>query len=214
MAQPLPAAIAPLEAFVLKSFGRRTAPDGSLARDNFLRWFAASQATTHDGCPRVLYHGTAAVFDAFDPLMTGSAHLDHEEGPAFFFTHDRKAARWYAKGEGNGSTGSARGFVLPVFLRLLNPLVVRYGGAEADYLGEDLQKARALGHDGVIAYDIDDGGVQDQYIAFEPWQIKLAKGNCGAFDLADPTMMDRAALLRANAGNALAQTPARRKARP
>lgn len=191
-------AIASLEAFLQESFGQRTAPDGSLARDNFLRWFGASRATHHDGRPRVLYHGTAAVFDAFDPAKTGSAHLDHEEGPAFFFTHDRKAARWYAKVEGDGSAGGARGLVLPVFLRLVNPLVVRYDGAEADYLGEDLQKARALGHDGVIAYDIDDGGVQDQYIAFEPWQIKLAKGNCGAFDLADPTIMDRAAVLKAS----------------
>jgi hypothetical protein len=137
-----------------------------------------------NGKPKRLYHGRTGDYSVFRGDLTGSRHRDLEVGDAFHFTDDTKTADWYAKSAGRQTKGGAN--VMPVHLRMVNPLVVNYDGAGAEYLDEDVEQAKQLGHDGVIAKNIDDGRVSDHFIVFHPLQIKSAIGNIGTFDPEDP----------------------------
>ena len=137
-----------------------------------------------NGKPKRLYHGRTGDFSVFRGDLTGSRHRDNEVGDAFYFTDDIKTANWYAKSAGRQTKGGAN--VMPVYLRMVNPLVVDYDGEGAEYLDEDIEKAKQLGHDGVIARNINDGRVSDHFIVFHPSQIKSAVGNIGGFNPEDP----------------------------
>lgn len=54
---------------------------------------------------------------------------------------------------------------------MADPLVEFYEGAPADFLPHDILKSRELGCDGLIALDVDDGGVHDHYAVFSNAQI-------------------------------------------
>lgn len=51
---------------ILKLFGDRLAPNGSLVADNFASWFGGSRILDAFGAPLVVYHGTKADFSAFE----------------------------------------------------------------------------------------------------------------------------------------------------
>jgi len=124
------------------------------------------------GKPQLLYHGTAARFAAFDSALVGSQHNNLEVGPAFYFTDDLANAQWYAQSAAQRVCGpSAKGEVLRVHLRLRCPLVMDFEEQGIETLAEDIQRAKAGGHDGLIALDFDDGGLANHYIVFAPEQI-------------------------------------------
>ena len=89
--------------------------------------------------------------------------------------------------------------VYPVYLRLLNPMVVEGRGAlwshipfeRGVYKTDQLSAiAKQRGYDGVIFRDIYDSMivqdvVSDVYVAFDPRQVKSATENVGAFDPED-----------------------------
>ena len=95
---------------------------------------------------------------------------------------------------GPGTSG-----VYPVYLRLLNPMVVEGHGAlwshipfeRGVYKTDQLSAiAKQRGYDGVIFRDIYDSMiaqdvVSDVYVAFDPRQVKSATENVGAFDPED-----------------------------
>jgi hypothetical protein len=178
--------------------GPRAAAPPQTETPEFKNWFGGSRVVDADGRPLVVYHGTAASFDAFDTTKgktEGSAF-----GPGSYFT-PVAANAWNKKGSGDGQR------VLPVYLKMEKPLdssvpmseetarmVSQYIGREVkegDMIpllsmerkgGTTTEAAKAAGFDGVIHWIERGGKAEKNYIAIHPNQIKSATGNRGTFD--------------------------------
>lgn len=159
---------------------------------NFWRWFGDSKVVNEQGRPLVVYHGTNADFNEFDPEAQGSSGQGSGEPGFFFEASPDNAARYTRQGDGAN--------VMPVYLALKNPLIVERTNTKYDYDGSYSRVAFAnfiddaleLGHDGVIFRDVLDRGKRStQYVAFQPEQIKSATGNRGAFAPADPSILSQ-----------------------
>lgn len=144
----------------------------------FRRWFGDSKVVDAQGKPLVVYHGTGQAMHggAFSPDLAKS------EGAGFYFSHSplmknpATNANDYAA---NRSGDSAN--VIPVFLRMTNPLVVGFtepmpAGDKAisawldrmqkfnrsidmtkeRYYRNAIREAMAGGHDGVIVRNVED----------------------------------------------------------
>jgi len=132
-----------------------------------------------DGRPKVVYHGTDKDFTKF------KNQTQRQAGGGFFFTSSAEQASDFS--------GVQRGYnkpnVMPVHLALQNPKTVdfkgqRYSPSKFEVI---VNNARKNGNDGVIIKNVTDrGGVGNQYIAFEPTQIKSATGNRGTFSPDNP----------------------------
>lgn len=121
---------------------------------------------------RTLLHGTHAAIDRFDTQKVGSSHnTPTDEGAMFFFTDDRKTAAWYAKSAFKRHGGEPH--IISVRLHLKNPKVVDFQGTGIETLFEDIDEARTKGHDGLITLNYDDGGIIDQFIAFDAKSIEI-----------------------------------------
>ena len=177
-------------------FGQRVAPDGTLVRENFARWFGASRIVGADGRPLVCYHGTRADFSSFDRgAQKANPWLLGDDAHGFFFTI------WPGRRSDSGPWSGAAGYagtcqvdgetvvasggnVMPVYLAIELP----WETTAAEYrekgrrpnLREELC---VLGYDGIR---IDDGTV----IAFEPEQAKSATANAGTFSVFDTGVCD------------------------
>lgn len=139
----------------------------------FKRWFGDSKAVDSAGKPLVVYHGTFERFDQFDATLSNGA---------FFFSDNADVARNY----GGSVIG---GNLIAAYLSLQNPLIVDAGGKQGD-IATHVNRAKDLGHDGLIVRNMDDvGGLQSQFVAFAPSQIKSATDNSGAFDPNDPRIL-------------------------
>ena len=183
--------------------------DRQLATPEFRAWFKESKVVDSAGKPLVVYHGSPARFDQF---LIGKATKNYMWGHAMevtrmgaFFATERSQAATFARETGR---------VLPVYLNLQNPADL-FGGFSTDIwrdLGPllrewniDIHPARdmwelfdlgtvggpefvaalkAHGYDGARIEE--DGG--EVWVAFEPTQIKLARGNRGAFDPSNPDL--------------------------
>lgn len=131
--------------------------------DAFKRWFGDSKVVDSDGKPLVVYHGTGADFSTFDRSHGKRANL----GDGFYFSPDPTVASAFA---GKSTFNKDGGNVMPVYLSLQNPAIVR--GADSG--------AELAGHDGIIKLDKD--GKIETIVVFRPEQIKSAIGNNGEFD--------------------------------
>ena len=180
----------------------------------FRKWFGDSKVVDADGKPLVVYHGTAADFEAFDPESIGSNFGDDKIG--FFFTNNPgpDMASGYATMEGARDGGN----VVPAYLSLQKPYTLRdYLWAEgwSDQQLDDmtpLQLSRealdgrgvvawwdrnkrsllpvieADGYDGVQIADYDmsiNGQPEILLAAFDPTQIKSVF-NHGEWSATDP----------------------------
>ncbi len=147
----------------------------------FREWFGDSQVVDKSGDPLVVYHGTKGDFSEF----RGGARGNGEEG-AVFFSPDPTVGSLYAGWTPEGVFDNPQdGSVMPVYLRITNPLVVDFQGGKHGR-GEAIQRARDEGHDGVLLKNhYDAGGVQDQWVAFSPEQVKSVF-NQGTFDPNNP----------------------------
>ena len=157
-----------------------------LANPRFADWFDGSGVVDYmTGEPLVVYHGTGATFNAFEYKGPDSAaHYDLDVGPVFYFSDDPETASWYANDCAEQGRGDA--VVMPVYLSIKNALVVNFHGEGIEYLAEEIEKAKAAGHDGLIARNYCDGTVSDHFVAFDPGQIKAAIGNRGDYDRGNP----------------------------
>jgi len=147
----------------LNSEGRPIAQSDQTETPAFLNWFKGSKVVDANGKPLVVYHGTGADFTAFDRAKAKRGNL----GDGFYFTPNPEEANAFA---GKSTFNKDGGNVIPAYISLQNPAIVR---------GADTGAERA-GHDGIIQVG-DDGRIKT-VVAFRPEQIKSAVGNRGTFD--------------------------------
>jgi len=155
----------------------------------FKNWFGDSKAVDSSNKPIVVYHGTTAWSDEIknDRYRTGK-----------FFTSEPKVAERFGKQ------------LVPVYLKAENPFIVDakgeiYAGIDTpkemkkftqlDEVDTDLIAEYAFknGYDSVIIRNVLEGNaspkVADDYIVFEPTQIKSAISNIGTFDPKNPNIL-------------------------
>ncbi|MGJ7523324.1 hypothetical protein ACSFA0_22775 [Variovorax sp. LT1P1] len=160
----------------------------------FERWFGSSKVVDERGVPLVVYHGTAAVFTEF------------KEGPGWYgsgmyFTPNPDAAADFARERALDTEWGSGDIVMPVYLALQTPYTftvkstkratniallrelgfsakqVAKAADEYHHLGDAIRhELEARGHDGLIVLDRYDG---NEYVAFEPAQIRSAVGTAG-----------------------------------
>lgn len=182
---------------------RNGAPLFSKAREQeetpeFKAWFGDSQVVDASGKPLVVYHGTNADFSEFEPAgMNESRHPSALLGN--FFTTSPKVAEEFTYAEDAS--------IIPAYLKMVKPFTMTWGEFRRKFVPKDSQyqepgdvmweriadKAEDLtaslaadGYDGihVIGHknSIDPEGKADNWIVFDPKQIKSAIGNSGDFD--------------------------------
>ena len=144
----------------------------------------SSKVVDEEGKPLVVYHGAYdGGFSIFDKSKRGSATNAKSAKKGFFFTDNRKLGEEYARRSANGK-------LYEVYLDMKNPLIVDFKGERVDAdseLVKLINKAKREGYDGVIAKNLKDGfETNNQYIVFEPTQIKSATENVGTFDGENP----------------------------
>jgi len=162
-----------------ETYGDAIAPNGRPVWQNFTAWFGDSQVVDDEGRPVVAYHGTGTAFTQFD--------TDSGTGGSVgaYFSEERSVSSSYAMRRG--------GQVLPVYLRMENPLVlpsaefpdIRSGHVTAD----DRAQLQAAGYDGIIGRQFG----WREFVAFDPEQIKSATANRGNFGADQPGIMDQSA---------------------
>lgn len=165
----------------------------------FLNWFgdwinnprSASKVVDDNGEPMVVYHGTTQ-YDEITKFRRGTkGYL----GGGMYFTSDKSNAERYARKNG------WEGRMYETFLYIKDPIVVN-GSVGTDKLLEaiygsdkiykrrnakqsfdtmiikrsDITKMQDAGYDGVI------WGTADEYVVYDPTQIKSAISNNGEFD--------------------------------
>jgi hypothetical protein len=142
-----------------------------------------------DGTPKTFYHRTSGDFSTF------KADKDGPSGPAMFFGDDPSNLPQMHNRKKVGDN------IMPVHLHMKSPLFLdefnlremreRHAGGSKDFphlitpqVAESLQ---AKGFDGIVAENIY-GKAEDanEYVTFQPHQIKSAIGNQGAFDPGNP----------------------------
>lgn len=134
---------------------------------NLRSFMEGSKVVDDSGMPLVMYHGTGADIEQFQP----SARF----GDAYFFSADVSYANTMANSLQNWRTGN----VMPVFLSIKNPRVI----SMEEYNEDQIFSAMSSDADGLIATG--DNGKMEAVIAFRPEQIKSVF-NSGTFDPADP----------------------------
>ncbi len=174
----------------------------------FRRWFKQSKAVDANGRPLVAFHVTTKDFVEFD---TNAGKTKGQKSTA---AYSGQLGSWFTAPslyDGNYDAGNAEvaveGFIeeagggfkpgavtMLVHLSIQNPM--EYSDYESmledrnSYPSIEKFKADLVsqGYDGIVIRNSDtDGNVdRDDWVAFEPTQIKSATGNSGAFDPANP----------------------------
>lgn len=141
------------------------------------RWSDGSRLNDKTGLPYRLYHGTATAFNFFDAQMRGTRTGMRDAGFAFFFTASPDDAGYFSFWGLNHDPSHHRAdqpAVMPVYVRLKNPLVVADRGALLDMeLSKNaLVYARQHGYDGVVLY----GGALPETIKGKEQVARLIDG--------------------------------------
>ncbi len=183
-------------------------PETQTSTPEFKRWFAGSKVVDDDGKPLVAYHGTVHDFAEFDTRRESkkerpSRAWSGDLGSWFAApskhksNYDEGNAEYQAASYAEDFTGQFEfkegAHVKPVYLSIKKPK--EYQDWEEFYddrhddgrrMSADAFRAKlvAEGHDGIVIRNSEtDGNVdRDDWIAFQPTQIKSATGNIGAFD--------------------------------
>lgn len=170
----------------------------------FKAWFGDSKVVNEAGKPLIVYHGTDAKFDIFDISLLGE-NAGSVLGEGFYFTMNKDIAPAFGKN------------IMPVYLNMQNPYIIKHSdgltkdifnnldvtrkqiaeefGSDTD--GQPTNEAttnflKSQGYDGVIR--------DDQYLAFEPTQIKSVD-NKGTFDSSNPNIFNQFAGRQAVSAN-------------
>ncbi len=173
-----------VERTVYNSNGERIAKSEPALR-NFWNWFGDSKVVDENGRPLVVYHGSAYKFDEFDNVFGRRG---------IYFSSDKELSKTY-------TLRSTSDSIYNVYLKIEKPLVLDYKGkdytSEVEANGKKytefddiVSDVKEQDYDGVIARNILDLGysatqedinkIADDYVAFEPNQIKSVN-NRGTF---------------------------------
>lgn len=189
----------------------------------FKSWFGdwehdpenASKVVDENGEPRVVYHGSHQWFTSFNdgkqrqqsgaPAGTIFANDNREIAVSFADYYGGRADEVILDPNDERhprySWGIYReGGIYDLFMNVRNPLVVDFEGrpwldsSKGGDINALCSKAKEIGHDGVIALNIVDVGLNDQenvpastdYVAFDSVQVKSATDNRGTFDGENP----------------------------
>jgi len=128
-------------------------------------FFDASKVVDENGEPLVVYHQTENDFWTFD-MSKARQNMDL---PAAYFS------------SGTEDWADMGGRVIPAFLNIRNPKI---GKPAANGDGRAVRDALVRdGFDGTIEHE---DGIETEYAAFSPSQIKSATDNAGTFDASNP----------------------------
>lgn len=149
--------------------------------DAFWRWFGDSQVVDAKGRPLVVYHGTDAVFDAFD-ANKGSRFA---YGKGMYFSDDRSDSRMLY---GNSTMAC---YLRAVNVAGVDDMIEAFDraskGAEPFTRAFGVLVRKHLMKKGFDGVSIPDGHSND-WVVFTPSQVKSATGNAGTFSPKDPIM--------------------------
>ena len=167
----------------------------------FKNWFGESKVVGENGEPLVVYHGSGHDIAEFDAGRGAQTTGNVTAVWGSFFTPDAKEASRYATDfhtEGQNIT--------PVHLAISNPyemtraewdrhamVVFRGLRTQEEAIADERAfraKLQADGHDGIV---IKGRGFNNEYVAFNPEQIKSAIGNRGTFDPNSPRILEQGA---------------------
>jgi hypothetical protein len=169
-----------------------------LESQSFKRWFSGSKVVDENGTPLVVYHGTGADFDEFDPKKSGSNYFGMFGNKGFFFVNTPGTAEVYAEqasgayfgpgGEPVFGKGTAN--VMPVYLALKKPYERKAPGSPDKWFDWNMKKlyaaAEKAGADSIIIRGGKGFAKRTIYVALNPNQIKSAIANNGDFSIDDP----------------------------
>jgi hypothetical protein len=180
-------------------FGDRTAPDGSLVRENFAKWFGESKVVDNNGKPLVVYHGTLEDFSKFNSEATqdGAFHFGTPQA-AWDAVYQNPAYEEDVDEDGHPAPAFPPSLI-PAYLLIKNP--IRLKDHDDDWFLA-IQDAKRNGHDGIVYENAHEDVGSDSWIAFYPEQIKSAIGNIGSFSQNDYDIADRSDPLLSNAKRA------------
>lgn len=170
----------------------------------FKRWFGKSAVVDADGKPRMVFHGTDAEFDVFEPSATGVFgpgiyFSDSVDGSADVYGDNIVSAYlkmenpWVIDADPESPTAYAEDFDHPSIDAVLalprgREMFDRIKRRDSEHFDSELQDSLvALGYDGVIA-TYPDGS--KEFVVFSPEQVKSATGNSGAFDPSNPSILE------------------------
>lgn len=135
--------------FAAKGAGRKWR-EAQTKEPEFRKWFADSKIVDDKGKPLVVYHGSPAVFDAFDIDPAKPGKNETSNLGAWFTDHPKVASKFaeqrdYSVGWGNDYDVKSVGSVMPVYLQMRNPKVYRVKPPTAEQVrtAEDARKAFA-----------------------------------------------------------------------
>jgi hypothetical protein len=182
--------------YVIEGVRPIAAPDSAA----FKNWFGDSKVVDKNGNPLVVYHGTDQDLD----VLKSSKQLEREGVREVGYTNGIYAASnpAYAGRYGVGKEGAN---VMPVYLSMKNPKVLEYNAFQrivAKLTGytdskskqlarsmavsdKDLEEYKRQGYDGLINKEI------DEFVVFEPTQIKSAIGNRGTYSPTESSILYR-----------------------
>jgi hypothetical protein len=135
----------------------------------FWGWFGRSRTVSADGVPLVLFHGTAADFETFDPAadpVNDEGYL----GAGVYFDVDFQIAAQYALMAADATGGQPR--VIGAYVRIVRPYA--FARAERDTRGMDRESVvrwtrerAAQGYDGAC------NAARTEWVAYSPEQIAI-----------------------------------------
>lgn len=187
-------------------FAKPAAPVRQTDTPQFREWFGSSKVRDENGEPMRMYHITPHDFDTFHPggkeVLDG--HPKGQSGRAIWFSPDKEEqpAAHNTRTRSGYQPGTN---VMPVYLRIERPLLIdsetmmewarnAFGEGSSMFpqimLSKWVDAVKEGGYDGIIFKGKDLGWGQngDEYIAFEPEQIKSAIGNNGDFSKESPVI--------------------------
>ena len=159
----------------------RKNPDVTSTQE-FRRWFGDSKVVDENGEPLVVYHGAPDVRGIF----AGGFKRSSMRGDVFFATDDPRTAETYTDPHRAWDYQNAEPGVIPLYLRIENPLVVDAGFQHWRGTEHVIEQARQAGHDGVIIENTIDHYASDRkakprredactvFAFFSPTQVKSA----------------------------------------
>jgi len=183
--------------------------------DAFLRWFGSSRVVDAHGQPLVVYHGTPDARGIYLADVSRNGRLGFQQHPwsssqAFFASDAPRVALTYADHHRAWDYQAAEPLLMPLYLRIENPMVIDAQGRKWSDTRVHVDQARHAGHDGlIIRNSVDDYRTTKHskpstvYVWFDANQAKSAATatavsmvdhkplpwatpNDGSFDMDDP----------------------------